>query len=200
MPSDQAAQNDAETFIVRRMECIVSDDGIRTESSIAQRNVELSLLSIDAKRRAADEPIVFGRSAVEAYLRQTITEPLPAYFISLDASQPWLCYWILHGLNLLTADNQPPVDSGTSDQITDFLQRCSHADGGYGGGPGQSPHLATTYAAVNALATIGKTGECSHQSSCVRPPFDRMLSRDLLLLFGLQALRTLLRALTARSC
>ncbi|KAL6994330.1 protein farnesyltransferase [Sarracenia purpurea var. burkii] len=30
-----------------------------------------------------------------------------------------------------------------------------HPDGGYGGGPGQLPHLATTYAAVNSLITLG---------------------------------------------
>lgn len=33
--------------------------------------------------------------------------------------------------------------------------RCQHPDGGFGGGPGQFPHLAPTYAAVNALAIIG---------------------------------------------
>lgn len=35
------------------------------------------------------------------------------------------------------------------------LYRCQSPDGGFGGGPGQMPHLACTYAAVNALCTIG---------------------------------------------
>ena len=33
--------------------------------------------------------------------------------------------------------------------------RCQHPKGGFGGGPGQLPHLAPTYAASNALAIIG---------------------------------------------
>lgn len=36
-----------------------------------------------------------------------------------------------------------------------FIHRCQHPDGGFGGGPGQIPHLAPTYAAVNALVIIG---------------------------------------------
>ena len=33
--------------------------------------------------------------------------------------------------------------------------RCQSPDGGFGGGPGHLPHLAATYAAVNALVTLG---------------------------------------------
>jgi protein farnesyltransferase subunit beta len=33
--------------------------------------------------------------------------------------------------------------------------RCQSPTGGFAGGAGQSPHLAPTYAAVNALCTIG---------------------------------------------
>ncbi|GAA0141517.1 acyltransferase [Lithospermum erythrorhizon] len=45
-------------------------------------------------------------------------------------------------------DDQPDID------IVDFLSRCPDPNGGYGGGPGQMPHLATTYDAVNSLITI----------------------------------------------
>ena len=38
----------------------------------------------------------------------------------------------------------------------DFLgTRCQHAGSGFCGGPGQLPHLAPTYAAVNTLVTLG---------------------------------------------
>ena len=40
---------------------------------------------------------------------------------------------------------------------------CQNKDGGFGGGPGQISHLATTYAAVNALAIMGKV---SSDSKC----------------------------------
>ncbi len=35
-----------------------------------------------------------------------------------------------------------------------FLNRCQAETGGFGGGPGQISHLATTYAAINALCTL----------------------------------------------
>nr|XP_048711679.1 protein farnesyltransferase subunit beta isoform X1 [Caretta caretta] len=39
--------------------------------------------------------------------------------------------------------------------VCQFLSRCQSPSGGFGGGPGQHPHLAPTYAAVSALCIIG---------------------------------------------
>ena len=39
--------------------------------------------------------------------------------------------------------------------VCQFLELCQSPEGGFGGGPGQYPHLAPTYAAVNALCIIG---------------------------------------------
>ncbi|KAH9607992.1 hypothetical protein KSS87_003389 [Heliosperma pusillum] len=68
-----------------------------------------------------------------------------------NLTRPWLCYWILHSLALL---GEPIGDALENDAI-DFLSKCQDPNGGYGGGPGQMPHLATTYAAVNSLITLG---------------------------------------------
>ncbi|OBS67345.1 hypothetical protein A6R68_04114, partial [Neotoma lepida] len=38
--------------------------------------------------------------------------------------------------------------------VCQFLELCQSPEGGFGGGPGQYPHLAPTYAAVNALCII----------------------------------------------
>lgn len=46
-------------------------------------------------------------------------------------------------------------DAKTLSDVVEFLSRCQHEEGGYGGGPSQYPHLATTYAAINALSIIG---------------------------------------------
>ena len=35
------------------------------------------------------------------YLTHGLSSVLPAGFVSLDSSRPWLCYWILHSLYLL---------------------------------------------------------------------------------------------------
>eukprot|EP00250_Pteridium_aquilinum_P011539 c20137_g1_i1 orf=51-1544(+) len=79
-----------------------------------------------------------------------LTQLGPAYCV-LDANRPWLCYWILHSLALL--GEQIDVEIGT--RVVDFLSHCQDPHGGYGGGPGQMPHLATTYAAVFTLVTVG---------------------------------------------
>ncbi|CAL2269547.1 unnamed protein product [Prunus armeniaca] len=66
-------------------------------------------------------------------------------------SRPWVCFWNLHSLSLLGES----VDAQLQNNIIDFLSRCQDPNGGYGGGPGQMPHLATTYAAVCSLITLG---------------------------------------------
>uniref|UniRef100_A0A6B2L6D9 Protein farnesyltransferase subunit beta n=1 Tax=Arcella intermedia TaxID=1963864 RepID=A0A6B2L6D9_9EUKA len=68
-------------------------------------------------------------------------------FQSLDASKPWLCYWILHGLDLLDYS----LDDTTKSKLVNYLKQCADPAGGLCGGPGQLPHLAPTYAGINAL-------------------------------------------------
>lgn len=84
------------------------------------------------------------------YLTKGLRQLGPA-FVVLDANRPWICYWILHSIALLGES----VDDELEENAIEFLNRCQHPDGGYGGGPGQLPHLATTYAAVNSLITLG---------------------------------------------
>jgi protein farnesyltransferase subunit beta len=72
---------------------------------------------------------------------------------SLDASRPWLVFWIIHSLELLgEIENMPKLLAEAS---IDFLARCQHPDGGFCGGPGQIPHLAPTYASISALSILG---------------------------------------------
>ncbi|XP_009758103.1 protein farnesyltransferase subunit beta isoform X1 [Nicotiana sylvestris] len=84
------------------------------------------------------------------YLTRGLRKLGPSFSV-LDANRPWLCYWILHSIALLGES----IDAKLENDAIDFLSRCQDKDGGYGGGPGQMPHLATTYAAVNSLITLG---------------------------------------------
>ncbi|KAL7100719.1 hypothetical protein ACP275_08G012200 [Erythranthe tilingii] len=84
------------------------------------------------------------------YLTRSLTQLGPNFTV-LDANRPWLCYWIIHSIALLG----DCVDDNLESDAIDFLRRCQDPNGGYGGGPGQMPHLATTYAAINALLTLG---------------------------------------------
>lgn len=84
------------------------------------------------------------------YLNEGLKQLGPS-FVALDSSRPWLCYWIIHSMALLGES----LDYQLESNAIDFLNRCQDPNGGFGGGPGQMPHLATTYAAVNAIVTLG---------------------------------------------
>ncbi|MCD9558772.1 hypothetical protein HAX54_016389 [Datura stramonium] len=84
------------------------------------------------------------------YLTRGLRKLGPSFSV-LDANRPWISYWTLHSLALLGES----IDAKLENDAIDFLTRCQDKDGGYGGGPGQMPHLATTYAAVNSLITLG---------------------------------------------
>ena len=71
-------------------------------------------------------------------------------YVALDASRPWLCYWILHGMDLLDALPEEKIDDCVA-----TLAKCRSPTGGYGGGPQQLAHCAPTYAASLAIAVLG---------------------------------------------
>ena len=83
------------------------------------------------------------------YLLRSL-ELLPAGYAALDASRPWLIYWSLQSLSALFYPIPPPL----AHRCLGFLARCQHPNGGFGGGPGQDPHLAPTYAAINAVCIL----------------------------------------------
>lgn len=54
---------------------------------------------------------------------------LSAGFESLDASRPWICYWIVHSMALLGKD----VNGDLAKDMIDFLNKCQSPSGGFGG-------------------------------------------------------------------
>lgn len=82
---------------------------------------------------------------------ETKLRTLTTYYECLDSSRPWLIYWILNAAHLLNFRFPDELLS----RVIKFLIKCRSKDGGFGGGPGQIAHLATTYGAVNALCIIG---------------------------------------------
>ena len=54
---------------------------------------------------------------------------LSHHFECLDASQPWLVYWIVHSMRLLGM----PLGDGLVNDITELLSRCQAPSGGFGG-------------------------------------------------------------------
>lgn len=103
--------------------------------------------------------------------------------MSLDSSRPWILYWCLHSFDLL---GKLPSDEDRC-RMVETLERCwssystcthpvaRHMDslyfteaddsetpslvvGGFGGGPSQMPHAATTYAACLSLCILATSG------------------------------------------
>lgn len=83
---------------------------------------------------------------------------LPSSYMSLDSSKPWILYWTLQGLDLI--DRLPTEDEtlvGVVKTLESCWTNCSENEedgGGFGGGYGQLPHCATSFAAVSALCII----------------------------------------------
>jgi len=75
---------------------------------------------------------------------------LPPPFVAADASRPWFFYWSLNALALLGEDV-----SSYRPALVETARSIQNETGGFGGGFGQTSHLATTYAVVLSLAIVG---------------------------------------------
>ncbi|XP_059770435.1 protein farnesyltransferase subunit beta isoform X1 [Balaenoptera ricei] len=130
----------------------LQDDSVETVTSMEQAKVEEKIQEVFSsyKFNHLVPRLILQREKHFHYLKRGLRQLTDAYEC-LDASRPWLCYWILHSLELL----DEPIPQMVATDVCQFLELCQSPEGGFGGGPGQYPHLAPTYAAVNALCIIG---------------------------------------------
>ncbi|XP_053962471.1 protein farnesyltransferase subunit beta [Anastrepha ludens] len=132
-------------FNDERMSTITSREQQKTENSIEKCfNRFQQMQYLDAKVAK------IHREEHQRYL-ESMLRRLPANYECLDSSRPWNVYWILQAAHLLNFT----FDEDTLEHVVQFLTKCRHPNGGFAGGPGQYPHLAPTYAAVNSLCIIG---------------------------------------------
>lgn len=122
---------------------------LETVTTIDQDETEEKCVSMFTSEQVINELQVLKRAQHIAFLRQTIGK-LPAGFVRLDASRAWAIYWALSGLCVLDDDI-----SDLKDGANEALLGCLSPTGGIGGNVGQLPHLAPTYAGLNALAITG---------------------------------------------
>ena len=132
----------------------LDDENVIDASSEEQKEVEEACLAYYQRAEALSLELdgfpVLKRAKTIGFLRKGLKQ-LSRGYECLDASRPWLVYWIVHALELLGEGFSEKESRG----IVEFLSRCQSPEGGYGGGPGQVAHLAPTYAAVNALCILG---------------------------------------------
>jgi protein farnesyltransferase subunit beta len=83
------------------------------------------------------------------YLQSCFSDSLKSHFATMDASRAWVIYWTLHSCDLLDSLPTREICEAMVDTLESFYR-----DGGFGGGPGQLPHAAPTYAAVLALCIL----------------------------------------------
>ncbi|KFD47606.1 hypothetical protein M513_11525 [Trichuris suis] len=131
-----------------------NDCDYHTLSSIEQKRteelVEESVKSFVEQREIEDACPKLFRADHVRYLRGCLSQ-LSSGYQTMDASRSWMTYWVLHGLDLL---GEPLAEESANNAI-EFLRTCQSPNGGFGGGPGQKAHLATTYASIMALCIIG---------------------------------------------
>lgn len=139
-------------------------DGVVTDTSLEQVKTEQEIrqllsLYIPQPQPANTKPkdAVLDISRIElnrsAHVRWLIgiLQPLPAPYTTLDASRPWLLYWVTHSLAIMNTSLDVKSKRRAVDTIKSFW---NENEGGFGGGPGQMAHLAPTYASVSALAYL----------------------------------------------
>lgn len=129
-------------------------DGLSGETLRAQLDTERATSAALTDHLQSLTPPLLQKSTHLNWLAGLIQHPLPQGYTSLDASRPWILYWVLHSFALLGGELDKPGKA----RVVDLLLACQSEEGGFGGGPGQLPHLAPTYAAVCALAYAGEEG------------------------------------------
>ncbi|KAG0205888.1 hypothetical protein BGX28_002578 [Mortierella sp. GBA30] len=132
------------------------DDAVPTDSSESQLETEESISRAFFKytqESPMPRPIASLRLKKPRHEQYVLggLESLASYWTALDASKPWLCYWILHALDLLGYN----IPDDLAQRAISTISHMQCETGGFAGGPGQEAHLAPTYAAVNVLAIIG---------------------------------------------
>ncbi|CAG8443100.1 17868_t:CDS:10 [Acaulospora morrowiae] len=128
------------------------NDGYPTASSTIQANTERSVYELfkEVKDDQTVDQVKLDRDTHIEYVRNSL-DGLNRYFVILDASKPWLCYWMFHSLDLLGYE----IGSDLIKRGISTISKMQNKTGGFGGGPGQISHAAVTYAAINTLAILG---------------------------------------------
>ncbi|KAH8111560.1 terpenoid cyclases/Protein prenyltransferase [Phellopilus nigrolimitatus] len=129
-----------------------SIDAYPTPTSTEQAQTE-AILSQHRPAPALPKPTL-QKTAHLQWLVRNFSQGFPPRFISQDASQPWLMFWTIQAFHLFGAS----FDPRNRQRCIDTIMACQHPEGGFGGGPHQFPHLLPTYAAVSALAVVGRPG------------------------------------------
>lgn len=128
----------------------VQHENIFSDTWHAQHHVEQRVFDI-RHARPPEKPLVLFREKHVSWLMRHL-QYLPRGSESFDVLQGWSCFWIVHSLNLLGATIPGPTASMVVKHLATFKDPVV---GGYGGGPGQSSHLASSFSVIMTLCGLG---------------------------------------------
>ena len=98
----------------------------------AQLRVERDVTAIFTELRDSDRIVGEGVRLLKekhlVFLNHGIRH-LSVGFECLDASRPWLCYWILHSMSLFGKN----IEEDLATDVVGFLSKCQSPNGGFGG-------------------------------------------------------------------
>lgn len=129
------------------MEIRTSNTGLITETLVERE--ELINECLELYEKAPEKFNHLQKDSHKMFLEYWLNNPLPSGFKSLNASQPWLLYWIGNAFKTM---NPTWLTNDYQKRILDKLWYISPTGGPFSGGKHQLPHLAATYAAINSIA------------------------------------------------
>ncbi|KAJ1658034.1 CAAX farnesyltransferase (FTase) subunit beta [Dispira simplex] len=153
--------------MTQKLTSYTTDDRYATPTSVLQREVEEDIgrqFEYHLRDEYSSTPLPIGFSTTSelrtldnttlkrdqhlTFLYQMI-HGVDSNMQTLDSGKPWFSYWLLNSLDILSE----PLTDTLKERVENTLVAMQNPDGGYGG-PSQLSHLASTYAAVLALAII----------------------------------------------
>uniref|UniRef100_A0AC34FVV9 Protein farnesyltransferase subunit beta n=1 Tax=Panagrolaimus sp. ES5 TaxID=591445 RepID=A0AC34FVV9_9BILA len=142
---------DSYNFILCNSKYAVNEP-LETETIEEQEKTEEACRKAKAhleKIQGKDAPLLVRQIHINFLLKQL--HGLSHEYIALEGSRTWIVFWCVNGLRILNH----PIEHSLAHRIVTFLAACQQPTGGFGGSPSHIAHIATTYASVMALASIG---------------------------------------------
>ncbi|KAG0670590.1 CAAX farnesyltransferase (FTase) subunit beta [Maudiozyma exigua] len=125
---------------------------VETETIIDREEV------MEACVKLLNEPLhVLDKDFAAGGLTFAFNSSMPPQMVALDASQAWIVYWIANSMMMI---DPSLLTNEIKRKIVRKLFLMSKDNGPFGGGESQLPHIASTYAAINALALCDNIDNC----------------------------------------
>eukprot|EP00064_Thunnus_orientalis_P001298 superscaffoldBa00000088_g1300 len=128
-----------------------ADDGVETVTSVEQKKVERSIeevISVYKQIHSLPQPSLLREQHYQ-YLKKGLRHLSDAYEC-LDASRPWLCFWILHSLELL--EEPIPAAVASEEKLLDFLWSVKQPDGSFVMHVGGEVDVRSAYCAASVAS------------------------------------------------